>query len=175
MIVFSKIVLTYSDLFVSHIMELCWKATMVPQCSGSLDLMPGLQNWCLGQLGAVVWSGRDPRWLIDEERLPLSPVERLGFFDQSMAFVKCLAVAEAQSVVPRYRGHLLLPLLPFFYEAMASLKWPALGGKKAGDVVLVSEALARASSSPKPLLLRTTSAMQAKWMDSAQSLRPDQT
>lgn len=28
--------------------------------------------------------------------MPLSPVERLGFFDQSMALAKCLAVAEAQ-------------------------------------------------------------------------------
>lgn len=36
------------------------------------------------------------RWLVDEERLPLSPVERLGFFDQSMALAKCLAMAEAQ-------------------------------------------------------------------------------
>eukprot|EP00435_Cladocopium_sp_Y103_P073803 s100_g45.t1 len=135
----------------------------------SLDLMPGLQNW----------------WLADEERLPLSPVERLGFFDQSMALAKCLAAAEAQtlgekmrSVVPRYRGHLLLPLLPFFYEAMQSLKWPTLGGKKAGDVVLVSDAVVRPGRgacavgfAAPPLLQRTASAMQVSWMEAAQSLR----
>ncbi|CAL1134795.1 unnamed protein product [Cladocopium goreaui] len=129
----------------------------------SMDLMPGLQNW----------------WLADEERLPLSPVERLGFFDQSMALAKCLAVAEAQSVVPRYRGHLLLSLLQFCYEAMQSLKWPALGGKKAGDVVLVSDAspvrpsgaFPAALGAGPPLLQRTASAMQVSWMEAAQSLR----
>lgn len=38
-----------------------------------------------------------PRWL-SGERLELSPVERLGLFDQSMALVRCLAMAEAQSL-----------------------------------------------------------------------------
>ena len=47
-------------------------------------------------LHARVEGVSEPRWLADEERLPLSPVERLGFFDQSMALAKCLAVAEAQ-------------------------------------------------------------------------------
>ena len=42
-------------------------------------------------------------------------------------------VSDPRSVVPRYRGHLLLPLLPFFYEAMQGLEWPALGGRKAGQ------------------------------------------
>ncbi|CAK9114393.1 Uncharacterized protein SCF082_LOCUS53005 [Durusdinium trenchii] len=131
-----------------------------------LDSAPGLQNW----------------WL-SGERLELSPVERLGLFDQSMALVRCLAMAEAQSLgsaVPHYRGHLLLPLLPHFHEGMQKLTWPALGGKKvhaAGDVVLISDAPAAPAAAgagagaARPTLLRTTSAVQESWAEAAQSLR----
>ncbi|CAK9021977.1 unnamed protein product [Durusdinium trenchii] len=125
-----------------------------------LDSAPGLQNW----------------WL-SGERLELSPVERLGLFDQSMALVRCLAMAEAQSAVPHYRGHLLLPLLPHFHEGMQKLTWPALGGKKAGDVVLISDAPAAPAAAgagagaARPTLLRTTSAVQESWAEAAQSLR----
>lgn len=107
------------------------------------------------------------RWL---NELGLEQVERLGLVDQSLALLTTLAQAEAQSLVPCYRGHRLLRLLPYLHEAWhRHPTWPALGGK-ASEAVLLSEAPA-APPAAAPQLLRTATAMSATWSHAAQELR----